>query len=160
MEKRHRAKLIIYGALTLMCMAMIFYFSSQNGERSQGVSDRLLARIKALILLLPSITGKGAEYDIRKYAHMFEYCMLGITSMLFMRELLIKRLGTPAAPLAAWGFSFLYACSDELHQYFVPGRSAKFTDVMVDSVGFTLGVAAAYIICRVLADKKRGKTHE
>ena len=60
MEKRHRAKLIIYGALTLMCMAMIFYFSSQNGERSQGVSDGLLARIKALILLLPSITGKGA----------------------------------------------------------------------------------------------------
>lgn len=159
MEKRHRAKLIIYGALTLMCMAMIFYFSSQNGVRSQGVSDGLLARIKALILL-PSITGKGAEYDIRKYAHMFEYCMLGITSMLFMRELFIKRLGTPAAPLAAWGFSFLYACSDELHQYFVPGRSAKFADVLVDSVGFTLGVAAVYIICRVFADKKRGETNE
>lgn len=91
---------------------------------------------------------------------MFEYCMLGITSMLFMRELFIKRLGTPAAPLTAWGFSFLYACSDELHQYFVPGRSAKFADVMVDSVGFTLGVAAVYIICRVFADKKRGETHE
>ena len=160
MKRQHTTRLIIYGALTLMCMTMIFFFSSQNGEESQGVSDGLLARIKSFILLLPSITGKGAEYDISKYAHMFEYCMLGISSMLFTRELLIKQPGTPAAPLAAWGFSFLYACSDELHQYFVPGRSARFTDVLVDSAGFTLGVAATYIICRVFADKKREKTHE
>ncbi len=160
MKRQHTTRLIIYGALTLICMAMIFFFSSQNGEESQGVSDGLLARIKSFILLLPSITGKGAEYDIRKYAHMFEYCMLGISSMLFTRELLIKQPETPVAPLAAWGFSFLYACSDELHQYFVPGRSARFTDVLVDSAGFTLGVAATHIICRVFVDKKREKTHE
>ncbi len=160
MKRQHTTRLIIYGALTLMCMTMIFFFSSQNGEESQGVSDGLLAQVKSFILLLPSITGKGAEYDIRKYAHMFEYCMLGISSLLFARELLIKQKEKPTAPLAAWGFSFLYACSDELHQYFVPGRSARFTDVLVDSVGFTLGVAAVYIICRAFEDKKRGKTHE
>ena len=90
--------------------------------------------------------GKGAEYDIRKYAHMFEYCMLGITSMLFMRELLINRLGTPAAPLSAWVFSFLYACSDELHQYFVPGRAALLSDVAIDAMGFLPCVAAVYLV--------------
>ncbi len=160
MGKQHRIKLTIYGALMLVCMGMIFVFSSQDGEMSQDMSDGLLEKIKALIALLPPITGEGAEHDIRKYAHMFEYFLLGVTSALFARELLIRRSGTPAAPLSAWGFSFLYACSDELHQYFVPERSAQFTDVMVDSVGFTLGIAAVYVVCRAFIDKKRGKTHE
>lgn len=160
MERQHKLRLAVFGMLTLMCMGMIFFFSSQNGEASQGVSDGLLEKIKALIALLPSITGKGAEHDIRKYAHMCEYFALGVTSTLFASELFYKRPGTPAAPLSAWGFSFLYACSDELHQYFVPGRSAQFTDVMVDSIGFTLGVLAVYICCRASIYKKRGKTHE
>ena len=36
-------------------------------------------------------------------------------------------------------FCALYACSDELHQYFVPGRSCKFFDVCVDSTGTFFG---------------------
>lgn len=36
-------------------------------------------------------------------------------------------------------FCALYACSDELHQYFVPGRSCKFFDVCVDSTGAFFG---------------------
>ena len=36
-------------------------------------------------------------------------------------------------------FCALYACSDEFHQYFVPGRSCKFFDVCVDSTGTFFG---------------------
>ena len=36
-------------------------------------------------------------------------------------------------------FCALYACSDELHQYFVPGRSCRFFDVCVDSAGAFCG---------------------
>lgn len=36
-------------------------------------------------------------------------------------------------------FCALYACSDELHQYFVPGRSCKLFDVCVDSTGAFFG---------------------
>ncbi len=36
-------------------------------------------------------------------------------------------------------FCALYACSDEFHQYFVPGRSCKFFDVCVDSTGAFFG---------------------
>ena len=34
----------------------------------------------------------------------------------------------------------LYAVSDEVHQYFVPGRSAGVIDVVIDTVGSILGV--------------------
>lgn len=41
--------------------------------------------------------------------------------------------------LRAEVFCALYACSDELHQYFVPGRSCRFFDVCVDSAGAFCG---------------------
>ena len=33
-----------------------------------------------------------------------------------------------------------YAATDELHQVFVPGRSAEFTDVLLDSLGALAGI--------------------
>ena len=37
--------------------------------------------------------------------------------------------------LTALGMTVLYACSDELHQLFVPGRAGMIRDVLIDSVG-------------------------
>jgi hypothetical protein len=42
-------------------------------------------------------------------------------------------------------FSFLYACTDELHQIFVPGRSAQFRDVLIDTLGASFGIAITYL---------------
>jgi len=36
--------------------------------------------------------------------------------------------------------SFLYACSDEFHQSFVPGRSASAIDVTIDTMGAWLAL--------------------
>lgn len=36
-------------------------------------------------------------------------------------------------------FGILYAISDELHQYFVPGRISSFFDLGIDSLGAVLG---------------------
>lgn len=40
----------------------------------------------------------------------------------------------------ALAVSLLYALSDELHQSFVPGRTARWADVGFDFVGAVLGV--------------------
>ena len=34
----------------------------------------------------------------------------------------------------------IYACSDEIHQSFVPERSPMITDVMIDTMGVMLGI--------------------
>jgi VanZ family protein len=31
--------------------------------------------------------------------------------------------------------TFIYACSDEFHQLFIPGRSGQFKDVLIDTSG-------------------------
>lgn len=39
----------------------------------------------------------------------------------------------------------LYAASDELHQYFVPGRACQLRDVVIDGLGVLIGVLAGYL---------------
>ena len=43
-------------------------------------------------------------------------------------------------------FCFLYACSDELHQHFTPGRACMFTDVLIDTGGALTGMLMSLII--------------
>ena len=141
MNTRHAQKISIYLFLTLVVMGAIFLFSSQDGYNSQAISDGLLERIKEIIELLPPLTDDGAGKDVRKYAHMFEYALLGITSVLLFTELLWRRTQPSAcAAVMSYIFCFAYAALDEFHQYFVPGRSAEFVDTLVDSVGFTAGI--------------------
>lgn len=57
-------------------------------------------------------------------------------------------------------FCALYACSDELHQYFVPGRSCKFFDVCVDSTGAFFGALLFWGIFHLLEQKRERKRQE
>jgi VanZ family protein len=42
--------------------------------------------------------------------------------------------------LAPWFLAVLYAATDEIHQTFVPGRSGRLTDVLIDAAGAAVGV--------------------
>lgn len=50
--------------------------------------------------------------------------------------------------------SFLYACTDELHQIFVPGRSAQFRDILIDTLGASFGATITYLIIKLFAKIK------
>lgn len=147
MKNSHRARLWTFGLLTLCVMLAIFCFSAQDGDESQRLSDGFLASLIGRVLdaILPRLTEKGMDFDIRKYAHMTEFCALGVCSFLYVSERRRWARDLHAA-LLALGFSLLYAGMDELHQLFVPGRACRFTDVLVDGVGILLGVALARLV--------------
>ena len=155
MNGGHRARLWVFGALTVCIMLAIFAFSAQNADESQRLSDGFLASLIGRVLeaLLPRLSEKGMDFDIRKYAHMAEFCVLGVCSFLYVSE---RRRWAPDlhAALLALGFSLLYAGTDELHQLFVPGRACRFTDVLVDGCGILSGVALARLV-QLLHDKTR-----
>lgn len=48
--------------------------------------------------------------------------------------------------------TFLYACTDEFHQTFIPGRAGRFTDVLIDCTG-------ALVLCIVMACIQRRRMH-
>ena len=146
--KRNKKLLWLYGGLTLAVMGLIFYMSAKDATESGGMSKWLVETAfgRTLIRLLPRITDQGPEIDLRKYAHMAEYAMLAVPSALFFRELLLQR----RVPLRALGcslvFCFLYACSDEYHQTFVPGRAGAMVDVAVDMAGAAFGLILVLLI--------------
>lgn len=77
----------------------------------------------------------GLEYDflLRKLAHITEYFIL----TLFLYRAFSGSFHMSSVRLFIYPavFSLLYAISDELHQYFVLGRSCSFGDVLIDSIG-------------------------
>lgn len=80
---------------------------------------------------VPSLgTGLGTwDTALRKLAHLAEFAILG--------ALLMRALSHAGLAILAGG---LYAVSDEIHQHFVRGRHGVWYDVVIDTIGVTIGV--------------------
>ena len=155
---RHRCKLILFGALVLAVMVFIFVLSAEDGNESSELSNSFLTTLIGRIInrLTPESWGLSPKLVIRKCAHMFEYFCLAISAFLFLHELMIGRVRrclTSAGLALCW--SFLYACSDEWHQSFVPGRSGQFTDVLIDSCGALIGLLASLFVAGLIIRRRR-----
>ncbi|MGN0621009.1 MAG: VanZ family protein [Porcipelethomonas sp.] len=126
-------------------MLLIFFFSSQNGDNSSETSGgfaRFLAE-----LLHPDFSSLGSsekseimsdcQFIIRKTAHFSIYAALGFSCALPLQSLGISSFSKRS--FFSVCISAVYAVSDEIHQYFVPERSCRLTDVLIDSCGAFAG---------------------
>lgn len=90
-----------------------------------------------------------AHHLIRKSAHLFEYFVF---SLLLLRMIRNGRPGWKITwALGAILIVFGFACLDEFHQSFVPGRDAEFSDALLD----TSGAAFAQIVAALWAVRKK-----
>ena len=82
-----------------------------------------------------------------KLMHAAAYAVLGL---LLYRALNAMDKRIPPARLIVLSIflTALYGASDEIHQYFVPSRSAEFLDFAADAIGGGVGVIAAMVIFR------------
>jgi VanZ family protein len=80
-----------------------------------------------------------------KYLHVAGYALLG---MLFFRAFRSLHGGNRLllAILLSISASTTYGISDEIHQYFVPSRSADVMDALADMVGSSVGVMAYFLL--------------
>ena len=81
---------------------------------------------------------------VRKIAHILEYMILYILIYNYIKFFNVKDNVKLAILL-----TLLCACIDETHQLFIDGRTGKLVDILVDSIGITIG----YLI-EVLYEKK------
>lgn len=94
---------------------------------------------------------------IRKVAHFSVYMLLGFLTMCTCETFKWQKVYKFDFSTM---FAFVFACSDELHQRLVPGRSGEFADVCLDTVGAMLGVLivlAIALICVQIKKKKASK---
>lgn len=124
-------------------MMVIFYLSHQPAAESSrlslGVTDWLL-NVVALMIPEELFSVERFHFFIRKAAHFIAYFILGA---LVLRALASSGVRGWKTVSFAFLLSFVYAISDELHQYFVPGRAAQVRDVLIDSLGACCGILLA-----------------
>lgn len=98
---------------SLVWMIVIFFLSSRS---TTGIfSDDQFSRL-----------------IIFKSLHLIEYAILSF--FLFLANRKVGRTVTIA---------YLYAISDELHQFLVPGRTCQLTDTFFDLIGIVIGLFIA-----------------
>jgi VanZ family protein len=109
--------------------------------------------------LFPSLSFQTIDFlhhIVRKSAHVTEYF---IFSLLVLRGIRGGRRGLRLAwVLTTIAIVFAYASLDEFHQSFVPGRTAAFSDVLIDTSGGALAQAVAALIALRAGQRDRGAT--
>lgn len=137
--------------LVLLWMVMIFLLSNEEAVKSSKKSDGLIIRSvelftgKSLSVQEKEKVLKYLVFPVRKCAHLSLYLILGILVISLLREYMV--INTKLVLLSLL-ICFLYACSDEIHQLFVPGRSGEVRDVLIDTLGACLGVSFYYLVFR------------
>ena len=154
---------IVSAVSVAVWMAVIFWFSAQNGQSSgsmsagitQAVARFLTPGFDSLSPLAQAEVVEALHLFVRKAAHFSEYAVLGVLTANALRTYRLKHGLRFLLPVA---ICFLYAVSDEFHQSFVVGRAGRLSDVLLDTAGAVTGVAvflaAGYVLRKI---KNRGK---
>lgn len=136
--------------LVLAWMITIFIFSNQPAVVSDEKSRFIISVFQFLGLNLDSILGELANFVVRKVAHLMEYLVFYLLLFNALREDFNSK---KALFLSLIGV-FLYACTDEFHQLFIPGRTGRIRDVIIDTFGGSIGLAISYFNNKNLLKKK------
>lgn len=146
MQPRNKRRLLLFGSwgLVALCMAVIFLLSHEPASASQSRSDGVIAALFARFGV------ELSSHFVRKAAHALEYC--GLALLLYGAYFVSFR--TPQ-PTLSWLTAALYAASDEVHQFFIPGRACQLRDVFVDSLGAAAGILFCTILFLILRRKLR-----
>ena len=144
-----RLKRIILIILTILWMGIIFSFSSENSDKSSNTSGRTIRAIVRIFVELPQQREdeivEQLQHITRKIAHFTIYTIGGVILIN-----LVKTYTMNKPWIYAWGIGTMYAITDEIHQYFVPGRSCQVTDVLLDSCGVITGILFVIILLKII----------
>lgn len=159
----------------ILWMGFIFYNSSQSGLESNNKSRSIINQIlydndkdygvKNILIMsggksettdyIGDESGNIAYDDyynaylqniniiLRKGAHLFEFLILAILVAWVMVSYEIT--GRRAVVYVLF-IVLLYAVSDEFHQLFVPGRTARVEDILIDFIGGIIGTVIFYTL--------------
>ena len=169
--KKRTLKRTILTALTIAWMIFIFFMSSMEQEESASQSSTVIDFVCSVFVrgyseMPPAGKLEMQEkltFPVRKGAHMTEYAILGMLLSLTVYEYIVEyeffamknstllsereEIAEKTAFPPALVLGLLYACSDEIHQTFVRGRSGEVRDVLVDTAGVLAGaLLIAYIL--------------
>ena len=152
-KKRKALRLILFWALAIGWIAVLFFFSGQNAADSSALSGWFVDFVRG-IFPFSRIPADQLTYVVRKLAHFCIFALEGFLLCLAMTQSFRDR--------SAGGVLSVIACTalaaaNELHQMFSEGRSCEGRDVLIDVGGALLGVGAAMLLLWLLHRRKRAR---
>ena len=99
--------------------------------------------VMAVIFIASAIPGSGLpafgawDLIVKKGGHMFGYALLASA---YLHALNKGKDVTRRQFMGALCLAFLYAITDEFHQWFTPGRTPSVYDVLIDTFGAVFGL--------------------
>lgn len=143
-------KKIVYWIPAIIIMIIIFYLSmdgsSASDYKSNGVADFIIN-----IFNLKKIDPFYLNVLIRKIAHFGIYFVLGFFVIFALSK--TTKLNIFNIFIISLLICFLYACTDELHQLLVTGRSGEIKDVILDSSGSSIMILIYYFYLKLFVNK-------
>lgn len=143
---------IIKLLLILICMGWIFFLSSDTAEASSQKSSKVIVKVTETVLHR-YLNSKEKKYYVRKFvkivrksAHFSLYFLLGLFVISFLMEYMALSWKSIIYTIL---FVFLYACSDEIHQLFISGRSGEVMDVFIDTCGGMFSVIVYFCFKKI-----------
>lgn len=148
----------------LLLMGLIFHFSAEDATASAQSSGNTMLWLLRLFhvsdadaIVENSELYSLLDFCIRKGAHFSLYTALGF----FLAFAWTVHPSIPQWKRTTYAIlcGIFYAASDELHQYFVPGRACQVRDVCIDTAGVLLGsgiFALLHWLCTRHKQKKDG----
>jgi VanZ family protein len=134
---------------------MVVIFSASADSKSAEHSSRYFEPL--LRWLFPRMSPEHVgqiHYDFRKFCHLTEYAVLALLLWRAIRRT-CEKSAAPERGTRGWNWAeaglaisivFLYGASDEIHQAFVPNRTAQVSDVLIDTLGGAAGLLALWIV--------------
>lgn len=126
-------------------------FTASADSHSYQHSSRILVPI--LHWLFPHLSKDALDWCLliaRKCAHLTEYAILGLLIWRALRQPVKGDTRPWSWRTFGWTIVLVALCAsgDEFHQRFVPTRDPAVHDVVIDTVGATLGLLALRMVMR------------
>ena len=142
-----------YTIIVAAIMAFIFFQSALPADLSSRESGRVVDLLVRLFQGIMPIDRQTMVFIVRKGAHFAEYTSLGGFLVPAVTEwMAVDKTPVPdsvrSIRIISWLVGTLYAVTDEVHQYFVPGRSCELRDIGIDSCGVLAGVLVVSLLMR------------
>ena len=153
-------KKIILSILIILWMGLIFFFSNQQAVDSDNVSNGVISKVIDVIEYIKGSEFTDNELDmiydyavtpVRKTAHFLIYTILGMLVFNLIKQYKVKIKDVIIISILICLF---YACTDEIHQLFILGRSGELRDVLIDTLGSIFGIFVTYLMMKKLSYKK------
>ena len=156
MKKKKLIELAIYILLTFGCVVTIFLLSAQEAEVSSRNSLGVLTAVTEIISDVFHISVDEDQISnvhnfFRKMAHFSIYAVLSVFAYNMFRQLIEKK---KLIFIVTFIFCVTVAISDEIHQIFIPGRSAEIRDVLIDTLGVCVGLVVVWVVSMLVKRRR------